>query len=152
EKNAGFCSRLIIILDTDNSLPWVKEVQKIEGLYVAVQGAVLSSPTDPEVQDVPQLGDFTCQWVDFNCNPDSIVRWSERGRPVRAAYGISRHWSDYKLHLPTESDVTRHWRLYFPPRPLVRWVKPLLGLRILRSAAPKNQTHVVPTCGAGYRP
>ncbi|RXN23371.1 transmembrane protein 168-like [Labeo rohita] len=114
EKNAGFCSRLIIILDTDNSLPWVKEVQKIEGLHVAVQGAVLSSPTDPEVQDVPQLGDFTCQWVDFNCNPDSIVRWSERGRPVQAAYGISRLWSDYTLHLPTESDVTRHWRLYFP--------------------------------------
>ncbi|XP_059402018.1 transmembrane protein 168-like [Carassius carassius] len=114
EKNTRFCSRLIIILDTDNSLPWVTEVQTIEGLYVAVQGAVLSSPTDPEVQDAPQLGDFTCQWVDFNCNPDSVVRWSERGRPVRAAYGISRHWSDYKLHLPTESDVTRHWRLYFP--------------------------------------
>ncbi|XP_059392784.1 transmembrane protein 168 [Carassius carassius] len=114
EKNAGICSRLIIILDTDNSLPWVKEVQKIEGLYVAVQGAVLSSSTDPEVQDAPQLGDFTCQWVDFNCNPDSIVRWSESGRPIRAAYGISRHWSDYKLHLPTESDVTRHWRLFFP--------------------------------------
>lgn len=115
EKNAGSCSRLIIILDTDNSLPWVKEVQKIEGLYVAVQGAVLSTDLrDLEVQDTPQLGDFTCQWVDFNCNPDSIVRWSDRGRSVRAAYGISRLWSDYKLHLPTESDVTRHWRLYFP--------------------------------------
>lgn len=114
EKNAGSCSRLIIILDTDNSLPWVKEVQKIEGLYVAVQGAVLSSPTDLEIQDTPQLGDFTCQWVDFNCNPESIVRWSNRGRSIRAAYGISRLWSDYKLHLPTDSDVTRHWRLYFP--------------------------------------
>ncbi|XP_067292071.1 transmembrane protein 168 [Pseudorasbora parva] len=115
EKNAGSCSRLIIILDTDNSLPWVKEVQKIEGLYVAVQGAVLSTDLrDLEIQDTPQLGDFTCQWVDFNCNPDSIVRWSDRGRSVRAAYGISRLWSDYKLHLPTESDVTRHWRLYFP--------------------------------------
>ncbi|XP_051975845.1 transmembrane protein 168 [Xyrauchen texanus] len=114
EKNAGFCSRLIIILDTDNSLPWVKEVQNIEGLYIAVQGAVLSSPTDLELQDAPQLGDFTSQWVDFNCNPESAVRWSERGRTVRAAYGISRHWSDYKLHLPSESDVTRHWRMYFP--------------------------------------
>ncbi|XP_051548873.1 transmembrane protein 168-like [Myxocyprinus asiaticus] len=114
EKNAGFCSRLIIILDTENSLPWVKEVQNIEGLYVAVQGAVLCSPTDLELQDTPQLGDFTSQWVDFNCNPESIVRWSERGRTVRAFYGISRHWSDYKLHLPTEKDVTRHWSLYFP--------------------------------------
>lgn len=114
EKNSGFCSRLIIILDTENSLPWVKEVKKIEGLYVAVQGAALSNPADLELQDAPQLGDFISQWVDFNCNPDSIVRWPERGRTIRAAYGISRHWSDYKLHLPTESDVTRHWKIYFP--------------------------------------
>lgn len=114
EKNAGFCSRLVIILDTENSLPWVKEVRKIEGLYVAVQGAVLSNPKDVEVHDAPQLGDFISQWVDYNCNPDSIVQWSERGRTVQAAYGISRYWSDYKLHLPTESDVTRHWKMYFP--------------------------------------
>lgn len=114
EKNTGSCSRLIIILDTENSLPWVKEVKKIEGLYVAVQGAALSNPTDRELQDAPQLGDFISQWVDFNCNPDSIVRWSERSRTIRAAYGVSRHWSDYKLHLPTESDVTRHWKIYFP--------------------------------------
>ncbi|XP_051979185.1 transmembrane protein 168-like [Xyrauchen texanus] len=114
EKNAGFCSRLIIILDTENSLPWVKEVQNIKGLYVAVQGALLCCSTDLELQDAPQLGDFTSQWVDFNCNPESVVRWSEHGRTIRAFYGISRHWSDYKLHLPTERDVTRHWSLYFP--------------------------------------
>ncbi|XP_008282219.1 transmembrane protein 168 [Stegastes partitus] len=114
EKNGGFCSRLILVLDCDNSLPWVKEVRKVEGLIVAVQGATLSRVTDVELQDPPQLGDFTCQWVEYNCNSNSDIQWSERGRPVSASYGISKHWGDYTLHLPTGSDVTSHWSMYFP--------------------------------------
>jgi hypothetical protein len=114
EKNNDSCSRLILVLDSENSLPWVKEVRKVGGLYVAVQGAQLARATDIELQDTPQLGDFTSQWVEYNCNADSTVQWSERGRTVTAAYGISKHWSDYTLHLPTESDVTQHWRMYFP--------------------------------------
>ena len=73
-------------------------------------------------ENAPRLGDFTAQWVEFNCNNDpavapaagSDIRWSERGRTVRALYGVSRHWSDYTLHLPTGSDVTNHWRTHFP--------------------------------------
>uniref|UniRef100_A0A4W5RIM0 Transmembrane protein 168 n=1 Tax=Hucho hucho TaxID=62062 RepID=A0A4W5RIM0_9TELE len=114
EKNSDSCSRLILVLDSENSLPWVKEVRKVGGLYVAVQGAQLARATDIELQDTPQLGDFTSQWVEYNCNAESTVQWSGRGRTVTAAYGISKHWSDYTLHLPTESDVTQHWRMYFP--------------------------------------
>ncbi|XP_071766639.2 transmembrane protein 168b [Centroberyx gerrardi] len=114
EKNGGFCSRLILVLDCENSLPWVKEIRKVESVYVAVQGAELSRVTDLELQDAPQLGDFTSQWVEYNCNANSDIQWSERGRAVTAAYGISKHWSDYTLHLPTGSDVTKHWRMYFP--------------------------------------
>nr|XP_046248990.1 transmembrane protein 168 [Scatophagus argus] len=114
EKNSNFCSRLILVLDCDNSLPWVKEVRRVEGLYVAIQGATLARVTDVEQQDPPQLGDFTSQWVEYNCNSNSNIRWGERPRAVYAAYGISKHWSDYTLHLPTESDVTNHWRMYFP--------------------------------------
>ncbi|MEQ2272431.1 hypothetical protein XENORESO_000151 [Xenotaenia resolanae] len=114
EKNGSFCSRLIVVLDCENSLPWVKEVRRVEGLYMAVQGASLARVADAEQQDPPQLGDFTAQWVDYNCNPNSSVRWSERGRAVSAAYGVSKHWSDYTLHLPTGSDVTNHWSMYFP--------------------------------------
>ncbi|XP_023147419.2 transmembrane protein 168 [Amphiprion ocellaris] len=114
EKNGSFCSRLIVVLDCDNSLPWVKEIRKVEGLYVAVQGATLARVTDVELQDPPQLGDFTCQWVEYNCNSNSDIQWSERGRAVSANYGISKHWSDYTLHLPTGSDVTNHWSMYFP--------------------------------------
>lgn len=114
EKNGSFCSRLILVLDCDNSLPWVKEVRKVEGLHMAVQGATLARVTDIELQDPPQLGDFTSQWVEYNCNSSSHIQWSERGRAVSASYGISKHWSDYTLHLPTGSDVTNHWSMYFP--------------------------------------
>ncbi|XP_034391752.1 transmembrane protein 168-like [Cyclopterus lumpus] len=124
ERNGSFCSRLIFVLDCDNSLPWVNEVQKVEGLYVAVQGATLMQVTDVEQQDPPQLGDFTSQWVEYNCNSNSNIQWSERGRAVLATYGISKYWSDYTLHLPTGSDVTNYWSMFFPrvTYPVVRLV------------------------------
>lgn len=112
EKNSNFCSRLIVVLDCENSLPWVNNIKSADGLYVAVQGATLARVKD--VEDPPQLGDFTAQWVDYNCNPNSAIQWCERGRAVSAVYGISKHWSDYALHLPTGSDLTNHWRMYFP--------------------------------------
>ncbi|XP_069012953.1 transmembrane protein 168-A [Embiotoca jacksoni] len=115
EKNAGHCSRLILVLDTENSLPWVKDVRRAEGVYLAVQGAELSAAgVDPEAGDAPLLGDFTSEWVEFNCNPASDTQWSERGRTVTAAYGVSKRWSDYTLHLPTGSDVAKHWKTHFP--------------------------------------
>ncbi|XP_035521290.1 transmembrane protein 168-like [Morone saxatilis] len=133
EKNGSFCSRLILVLDCDNSLPWVKEVRKVEGLHVAVQGATLARATDVELQDPPQLGDFTSQWVEYNCNPNSTIKWCERGRAVSATYGISKHWSDYTLHLPTGSDVTNHWSMYFPriTYPVVQLALWCSGLNLL---------------------
>nr|XP_057931464.1 transmembrane protein 168 [Doryrhamphus excisus] len=113
EKNGGFCSRLILVLDCHNSLAMAKEVRKVEGVYVAVQGATLVNAADVE-QLEPQTGDFFSQWVEYNCNPNSNTRWSQRGRAVSADYGVSRHWSDYTLHLPTGHDVTHHWRVHFP--------------------------------------
>ncbi|KAJ8416383.1 hypothetical protein AAFF_G00356710 [Aldrovandia affinis] len=113
EKNGGFCSRLILVLDTENSLQWVKAVKGVDELFVAVQGAELRRAADAE-SPPPQLGDFTSEWVEFNCNPSSAIQWSEKGRTIRAAYGVSKRWSDYTLHLPTGSDVTKHWKMYFP--------------------------------------
>ncbi|KAI5616206.1 transmembrane protein 168 [Silurus asotus] len=123
EKNDGYSSRLIVVLDTENSLPWVKEARKVDEVYVAVQGATLVTSMDIELQNLPQIGDFTAEWVEFNCNPDAGLRWSEPGRTVLAAYGVSSRWGDYKLHLPTGSDVAKHWRLYFP-----RWTYPVVQL------------------------
>ncbi|XP_034019404.1 transmembrane protein 168-A [Thalassophryne amazonica] len=114
EKNADHCSRLIIVLDTENALPWVKEVRRVEGIYVAVQGAeLLSVSGDLEAGDT-FLGDFTSEWVEYNCNPECDSQWSEKGRTLTAIYGVSKRWSDYTLHLPTGSDVAKHWKTHFP--------------------------------------
>lgn len=115
EKNAGHCSRLILVLDTENSLPWVKEVRRLEGVYVAVQGAELPpSRMDPETGDMGFLGDFTSEWVEFTCNPHSDTQWPDKGKAITAMYGVSKRWSDYTLHLPTGSDVAKHWKTHFP--------------------------------------
>ncbi|MGH0127011.1 UNVERIFIED_CONTAM: hypothetical protein FKN15_071434, partial [Acipenser sinensis] len=80
EKNGTFCSRLIIVLDTENALPWVKDVKKVCDLFVAVQGAGMAKVVNVEEADPPQLGDFTAEWVEYNCNPDNNIRWAEKGR------------------------------------------------------------------------
>ncbi|XP_024228828.1 transmembrane protein 168-A [Oncorhynchus tshawytscha] len=133
EKNSGFTSRLILVLDTENSMPWVKEVRRTEGVYLAVQGARLAPAGDIEGRVAPRLGDFTSEWVEFNCNPDSTTQWSEKDRAVAAAYGVSKHWSDYTLHLPTGSDVAEHWKTHFPQAtyPLVHLSNWCCGLNLL---------------------
>uniref|UniRef100_A0A3B3DIA7 Transmembrane protein 168a n=1 Tax=Oryzias melastigma TaxID=30732 RepID=A0A3B3DIA7_ORYME len=133
EKNADHCSRLIIVLDTENSPPWVKEVRRMEGVYVAVQGAELPpSRVDAEAGDAPLLGDFTAEWVEFNCNATGDTQWSEKGRTVVAMYGVSKRWSDYSLHLPTGSDVAKHWKTHFPKAtyPLVHLSNWCCGLNL----------------------
>ncbi|KAL7882719.1 hypothetical protein SRHO_G00003770 [Serrasalmus rhombeus] len=133
ERNVGFSSRLMLVLDTENSLPWVKAVRRVEGLYVAVQGAEMSPAGDAESQVAPQLGDFTTEWVEYNCNPDSGMQWSERGRLIAAMYGVSKCWSDYRLHLPTGNDVAKHWKTHFPRAtyPLVSVANWCCGLNLL---------------------
>ncbi|XP_008684740.1 transmembrane protein 168 [Ursus americanus] len=132
EKNASFCSRLIIVLDSENSTPWVKEVRKINDQYIAVQGAEMTKTIDIEEADPPQLGDFTKDWVEYNCNPSNNICWTEKGRSVKAVYGVSKRWSDYTLHLPTGSDVAKHWMLHFPriTYPLVHLANWLCGLNL----------------------
>ncbi|XP_051546893.1 transmembrane protein 168-A [Myxocyprinus asiaticus] len=133
ERNAGFSSRLILVLDIENSVPWVKAVRKVERMYVAVQGAKVSPARDTESQEAPRLGDFTTEWVEYNCNPDSEVQWSEKGRVATAIYGVSKPWSDYALHLPTGSDVAKHWKTHFPQAtyPLVAVANWCCGLNLL---------------------
>ncbi|KAK0154613.1 Transmembrane protein 168-A [Merluccius polli] len=115
EKNGDHSSRLIIVLDTENAPPWVKQVRRLEDVYVAVQGAELCpSAADVEDVDAARLGDFTTEWVEFNCNPGSSGQWLQKGRAVAAAYGVSKRWGDYELHLPTGSDVAKHWKTNFP--------------------------------------
>ncbi|XP_038608426.1 transmembrane protein 168 [Tachyglossus aculeatus] len=132
EKNGSSCSRLLIVLDCENSTPWVKAVRKVDDQYVAVQGATMAKVVDVEEADPVQLGDFTKEWVEYNCNPNNIISWTEKGRTVKAAYGVSKRWSDYTLHLPTGSDMAKHWMLYFPhiTYPLVHLANWFCGLNL----------------------
>ena len=72
----------------------------------------MTKTIDIEEADPPQLGDFTKDWVEYNCNTTNNICWTEKGRTVKAIYGVSKRWSDYTLHLPTGSDVAKHWMLY----------------------------------------
>lgn len=135
ERNIGFSSRLILVLDTENSGPWVKAVRRVERLYVAVQGAEMSPAANDKSSETlpPCLGDFTSEWVEYNCDPESSVQWAERGRAITAIYGVSKCWSDYRLHLPTGSDVEKHWKTHFPKPtyPLVSVANWCCGLNLL---------------------
>ncbi|KAM3832320.1 transmembrane protein 168 isoform 1-T5 [Vipera latastei] len=132
DKNGSFCSRLIIVLDCENAQPWVKEVRKVSDLYIAVQGAEVAKIVDIEESDPPHLGDFTQDWVEYNCNSNHNISWFEKGRTVKAVYGVSKGWSDYTLHLPTENDVAKHWMMYFPriTYPLVHLASWFCGLNL----------------------
>lgn len=154
DRNGSFSSRLLLVLDCQHVEPWVQQVRRVEGLYVAVQGAALRTPArhrvtvhDPEQQlldhqDPPQLGDFTSRWVEFNCNLDGELQWcEERRQPVGATYGLSRHWSDYTLHLPSGSDLAHHWGAYFP-----RLAYPLVQLLLWCSSL-----HLLWLCSATLR-
>ncbi|XP_061533923.1 LOW QUALITY PROTEIN: transmembrane protein 168-like [Phycodurus eques] len=123
EKNGAFRSRLILVLDCDHSLPTVKAARQVEGIYVAVQGG----------GEQQQRGDFLSHWVAYNCDGDGGVPWSLRAGAPAAIYGVSRRWSDYTLHLSTSSDLTDHWRAYFPrvAYPVVRSALWCGGLSLL---------------------
>ncbi|XP_019748871.1 transmembrane protein 168-like [Hippocampus comes] len=127
EKNGAFRSRLILVLDCDHSLPTVKAARQVEGVHVAVQAATSPRPAEQ------QRGDFLSHWVAYNCDGDGGLPWSRRGGAPAAVYGVSRRWSDYTLHLPTGSDLTDHWRAYFPrvTYPVVRLALWCGGLSLL---------------------
>lgn len=126
---------------------------------MAVQGATLkaarrpwaTAPQNPpdleqqllDRQEPPQLGDFTARWVEFNCNPlDGKLQWcEEHSQPIGATYGLSRHWSDYTLHLPSGSDLAHHWGAYFP-----RLAYPLVQLLLWCSSL-----HLLWLCSATLR-
>eukprot|EP00058_Branchiostoma_floridae_P006046 XP_002591534.1 hypothetical protein BRAFLDRAFT_60457 [Branchiostoma floridae] len=120
ETNSDAGSRLIIILDTDNGHHWVRQVRRLDGVYVAIQSYQQSKRDDPEM--ATQVGEFTKEWVAYNCSDDIGTNWAAEGRTIKAVYAVSRCWTDFHFHSPSEEDVAQHWESHFPraTRPLVR--------------------------------
>ncbi|XP_002739520.1 transmembrane protein 168-like [Saccoglossus kowalevskii] len=122
EACADSGSRLIIVMDTKYSQGWIKQARRDRESYIAVQSFITEKSTDPETGTSINIGDFTSEWVDYNCSSETDVNWSQQGRVVRASYGVSRRWSDFSFHSPTEQDIESHWQNSFPSitRPFIK--------------------------------
>ncbi|XP_077988254.1 transmembrane protein 168-like [Glandiceps talaboti] len=107
-------SRLILIMDTKHSLPWVKQVRRNGDDFIAIQSCIIEKTDDAESGTPVNIGDFTKEWVDYNCSKETDVNWNEQGRTVRATYGVSKTWTDFTFHSPTEQDIESHWQNSFP--------------------------------------
>lgn len=67
------------------------------------------------------IGDFTMNWVDFNCNPQSEVYASGYESPIIVTYGVSPYWSNFNFQQPSKEEVGKYWQenLSVNLRPLV---------------------------------
>ena len=72
------------------------------------------------------IGDFTRDWVDYNCNKDSEVYTDSYRTPIVVTYGISAFWSNFKFQEPSVDEMDKHWKENFSLS-----LKPLLQLLAL---------------------
>ncbi|CAH1782885.1 unnamed protein product [Owenia fusiformis] len=122
EKDGGSGSRLVLILDTWHSHQWLRPVRRIKDCYVALQTSIISKYADEETVSATNIGDFTKEFMYFNCENEAEIDFTEKNRVIRALYTVSRSWTDFMFHLPTEEDITNHWNSNFPKltRPLIK--------------------------------
>lgn len=120
-RNMDTGSRLILVLDTNQSYLWVSPIRRVYDEYVAIQTCKYVKATDPESSDVARVGSFTKDFVDYNQGEELEQNWNDKKRSVTALYQVSRCWTDFTFHLPTPGEITDHWDSSFP-----RLLKPLL--------------------------
>ena len=78
---------------------------------------------EAEVSQEFSIGDFTRDWVDFNCNRDSEVYSNTFRSPIVVTYGISTYWSYFRFHEPSIDEMNKHWQENFSMQ-----LKPLIQL------------------------
>ncbi|XP_789985.4 transmembrane protein 168 [Strongylocentrotus purpuratus] len=122
-------SRLILVTDTPSGGEWPKRIKSDADNFIAIQTSILKKSTDPETGVTTSVGDFTKEWVDFNCTKETDISWHEQGRRTKAVYAVCSRWSEFTFHQPTESDMESHWQSNFP-----RTTHPLIKLLQLPSA------------------
>ena len=129
EKNADTGSRLVLILDAEHSGKWLRPVAKTSRSLVGLQTYFINrSPNlDPEHSCHVHMGDFTRDYVLYTCrsaggsgdpvNRDLItesIDWTNPDRLIVPAYSVSRSWTNFQFHLPTDQDIMQHWNSNFP--------------------------------------
>ena len=124
ESGNNICgSRLILVLDTEHSQKWARHVSYVVKNYVAIQTCkVTMNGSDPEGGQVPRIGNFSTDWMDYNGANISDVDIHDKSRPVKLLYGVSNPWTKFTFHKPTEDDIVKHWNTNFPKitRPLIK--------------------------------
>lgn len=122
EKNDGSGARLILVLDSLHSYHWAKDVRYIRDDFVAVQTCRYKfRQEDLEQGEKPPAGSFSQDWVHYNMDASLELDWLDKERTTHAIYGVSRPWTDFTFHMPTERDIADHCDSSFP-----KLVKPLV--------------------------
>ena len=121
--NSKTGARLILILDTENSYKWLPEIKESK-IFVGAQVGIASKSDDIEAAISQTVGDLSKQWVYFNSSHDhnDILDPSAESK-VRPTFGVSRHWCEFKFHVPNQKDVSLHIEESFPTivQPIMRF-------------------------------
>ncbi|XP_041347586.1 transmembrane protein 168-like [Gigantopelta aegis] len=120
-KNGGTGARLILVLDSSSSFKWTRSIRKHENDFVAIQTCHYKKTPDPEFGNKNSVGSFTDDWVRYNLGVDINPPWTSKDRTVSALYAVSKCWTDFRFHLPSNDDIADYWDSSFP-----RLVKPLI--------------------------
>ena len=117
-------ARLILILDTEFSHRWLRDVRRLSEDFISIQCSTMNTSVtyDEEHEKGVRNGDFTQDWMDYNsCNMLGVV-WSNPKKAFKAMYGVSSSWTDFRFLMPTEEDIAKHWDDNFPKctRPLIK--------------------------------
>lgn len=127
EFNDDSGARLILVLDTQHSNLWIREVCRIQDNFVGIQTCLIKQAVTADEEECAEFdrnkaGHFTSDWMEYNSTNSSSIDWHEKNRPVIALYGISRSWADFTFHLPTDQDMEQHWTANFPGiiKPLIK--------------------------------
>ena len=129
DSNSG--SRLLLVHDTQHSHKWLPQVRRTPHQYVALQTCYFDTSSPNAADDLEtgqgqfQVGVFTNEWMDFNGARINDVNFHDPERCLKSKYAVSRNWTDFTFHLPTETDILQHWKSNFPKftRPLVSATK-----------------------------
>lgn len=106
-------SRVVVVLDTLRSNAWLPLVTRTSDACVGLQTATLG--LDPETSPCSSsVGDFTRDWVNFNCGMDETIYGDTFVSPIIVTYAVSKAWTSFKFGTPTRDEIGRHWDASFP--------------------------------------
>lgn len=106
-------SRLLLVVDTEQSYHWVHQIASTSHLYTAIQTWQSKVSLDSELGSCTKIGTFTIDWVDYNCSATGKVNWRSYDQTTQAVYAVSNSWTDFQFRSPTPADIVNYWNSNF---------------------------------------